>query len=123
MKVGNMPSRNLRNFYASVPMLSNMNLDLDNMGPSDCVCLRWYYTYRFHERPGHKIVHMHTQEALLKNYVDTLREYILDTTRPGEKYSARLEIIRRANSELVYDIPCPIRVMRLAKKHFTWING
>lgn len=87
------------------------------------VSFQWYYVRLGIEKKNRKTVSLYMRHENLSMLVDQIVQYVRDESRPGEKCSSRLEITDNRNCDVLYDLPCPIRVMNKVKKKFQYING
>ena len=87
----------------------------------------WHYTRKGVERPGRKSVRMHMVGLHLKYLVDDIVKFIRHESWDCETNNARLVIYSQDTvtdaEKVLYDIPCPVRVMNKVKKRFSYVNG
>lgn len=107
-----------------------------SLGPPDQLVIRfqWHYTRKGIEKAAKKMVTMHMFGQDLDYLVINVVKFISDYSRPGEPVNSRLVITKLPelhdalkrdddDCDVMYDIPCPIRVMNAVKKRFSYTNG
>ena len=127
--IGSTPTSYMQSPNASTNVKNYTNWALSSFSYG----IRWHYFLKGVPHIGKKEVWISGNDAYLSKMVAEISAFIEENTIPGETLNARLVISKRglfsnvqnAQPETVqiYDLFCPVRLMRKIKKYFKLING